>query len=313
MRTTILFDFFVVCWCLWPAVVVSVFLGSFSRRGATLKKIFSFLKNSRTGPGSHSEGQGQPPTQSLAYVHTARTQVQTLPKMTFIFMPELLPDHTLINEVSDTFFNTETRSCHFLHCPFGIGKGMSQASERDKLLETLKWPFMHVLVLFGFNPNSLIFCLQRQQLKVYWQSIEGPRIWRLIGKDARDEHSDALALPLPGSLGTLTQTRALQTPDHLDWKWIREKKATTKPTNKMKDEVIGIPPYGLLRTWTWISLCVLSIAHPGCCAGPITVSEGPLTLSKEGAELCASLDSFLGTQTLLSTAHLSANRKEGLS
>lgn len=72
---------------------------------------------------------------------------------------------------------------------------------------------------------------------VYWQSIEGLRIWRLIGKDARDEqegntrHSDALAIDLPCSLGTLTQTRALRTPDHLDWKWIHKKKATTKPTN----------------------------------------------------------------------------------
>lgn len=72
---------------------------------------------------------------------------------------------------------------------------------------------------------------------VYWQSIEDLRIWRLIGKDARDEqedntgHSDALAVDLPCSLGTLTQTHAFQTPDHLAWKWIHEKKATTKPTN----------------------------------------------------------------------------------
>lgn len=40
MRTMILSDFFIVCWCLWPAVVVSVFLGSFSRRGTTLKRKF---------------------------------------------------------------------------------------------------------------------------------------------------------------------------------------------------------------------------------------------------------------------------------
>lgn len=81
----------------------------------------------------------------------------------------------------------------------------------------------------------------------------------------------------------------------------------------MQDEVTGITLYGLLRTWAWISLCVLSTKHPGCCAGPTAVSEGPLTLSKEGAELCSSLDSFLGTPDSADTAHLSENRKEGLS
>lgn len=40
VRTRILSGFFIVCWSLWPAVVVSVFLGSFSRRGATLKRKF---------------------------------------------------------------------------------------------------------------------------------------------------------------------------------------------------------------------------------------------------------------------------------
>lgn len=95
---------------------------------------------------------GSPPAQSLVYVHTARTQDQTLPKTMFISMPELLPDHIIINEVSDPFFNTETCSCHFLHCPFGIGIDMSQASESDKLLETLKWPLMHVLVCLVLIP-----------------------------------------------------------------------------------------------------------------------------------------------------------------
>lgn len=75
----------------------------------------------------------------------------------------------------------------------------------------------------------------------------------------------------------------------------------------------GITLYGFLRTWAWISLYVLSTEHSGCCAGPITVSEEPLTLGKEGAELCSSLDSFLGTPDSAGTIHLSANRKEGLS
>lgn len=155
MRTTILPDFFIVCWCLGPAVVVSVFLGSSSRRGATLKRQFLLSQQLLSRPRQPQWMAGSPPTKSLVYVHTAGTQDQTLPKMTFISMPEFLPDHTLINEVSDLFLNTETCSCHFLHCPSGIGTGMSQASERDKLPEILKWPFMHVLVLFGFNPNSL--------------------------------------------------------------------------------------------------------------------------------------------------------------
>lgn len=155
MRTTILSDFFIVCWCLGPAVVVSVFLGSSSRRRATLKRQFLLSQKLSNRPRQPQWMAGSPPTQSLVYVHTARTQDQTLPKMTFISMPELLPDHILINEVSDPFFNTETRSYHFLHCSFGTGIDMSQASRKDKFLETLKWPFTHVLVLFGFNPNSL--------------------------------------------------------------------------------------------------------------------------------------------------------------